>query len=150
MTPPPGLLAHCHTVKELGDYYPTVFPGEILDDYLEWIKNLGGITHLDTIDINELWFQQDGASCHSTAETLTLLHVRFANRLISFRGNQNLPAKSSDLTPYDFFLRGFVKSQMYERKPYTITDLKEKIQIQSAKRKFDNEIHFVLFKFVSF
>lgn len=45
--------------------------------------------HLDIININELWFQQDRAPCHSAAETLTLLHERFPNRLISFRGDQN-------------------------------------------------------------
>lgn len=37
---PPSLLAHCHTVKEVGDYCPTVLLGEILDDSLNFFLQI--------------------------------------------------------------------------------------------------------------
>jgi hypothetical protein len=47
------------------------------------------------------WHQQDGATCHTSNETMTLLKQFFDDRIIS----KNLwPHRSPDLTPTDFFL----------------------------------------------
>jgi len=61
---------------------------------------------LDQVYIDNVWFQQDGATCFSSRETITLLREKFPNRLISLRGDQSYPPRSCDLTPYDFFLIG--------------------------------------------
>jgi hypothetical protein len=49
-------------------------------------------------------------------------------RVISRNGAQNWPSRSCDLTPYDFFLWGFVKSRVYANKPQTIPEFKAVIR----------------------
>lgn len=39
----------------------------------------------------------------------------------------NWPARSCDLTPLDFFLWGYVKSQVYKNNPQSIPKLKDEI-----------------------
>ncbi|GFU80284.1 uncharacterized protein TNCV_3520611 [Trichonephila clavipes] len=61
----------------------------------------------------ELWFQQDGATCHTARATIDLLKDTFGDRLISRFGPVNWPPRSCDLTPLDYFLWGYVKSLIY-------------------------------------
>ncbi|XP_054287822.1 neuroligin-4, X-linked-like [Macrosteles quadrilineatus] len=51
----------------------------------------------------------------------------FGERIISFRGSVNWPPRSCDITPTDFFLWGYVKSQVYADKPQTLNDLEANI-----------------------
>jgi hypothetical protein len=83
---------------------------------------------LDGMDMEDMWFQQDGASCHIARETTELLRENFRGRVISRNGDQNWPPRSCDLTPCDFFLWGFVKSRVYANKPQTIPELKVEIR----------------------
>jgi hypothetical protein len=83
---------------------------------------------LGGMDMENMWFQQDGATCHSARETAELLREKFPGRVISRNGNQNWPPRSCDLTPCDFFLWGFVKSPVYANKPQTIPELKAEIR----------------------
>ncbi|GFX30903.1 transposable element Tc3 transposase [Trichonephila clavipes] len=66
---------------------------------------------------NELWFQQDGATCHTARAPIDLLKDTFGDRLISRFGPVNWPPRSCDLTPLDYFLWGYVKSLVYADKP---------------------------------
>ncbi|KAK9510942.1 hypothetical protein O3M35_005613 [Rhynocoris fuscipes] len=68
---------------------------------------------LDDIDVANMWFQQDGATCHTARETLQLMHETFPGRVLSRFGDQNWPPRSCDLTPLDFFLWGYLKSQRH-------------------------------------
>ena len=52
-----------------------------------------------------MWFQQDGATCHSTRANLALLQETFPGRVISRRGDIKCPPRSYNLTPLDFFGR---------------------------------------------
>ena len=61
-------------------------------------------------DMVNMWFQQDGATCHTAAETINLLKTKFGNAIISKNGPVNWPPRSCDLTPLDFFLWGYIKS----------------------------------------
>lgn len=72
---------------------------------------------LDYIDTEEMWFQQDGATCHTSGTTIALLCETFDGRLISLRGDQQWPPRSRDLTPCDFFIWGFIISLIYTNKP---------------------------------
>lgn len=75
------------------------------------------------LEVNERysWFQQDGATCHTSNETMDMLEAFFGDRLIS----KNLwPPRSPDLTIPDFFLWGYLKDKVYEGDPQTIDDLK--------------------------
>lgn len=82
---------------------------------------------LEGMDINRMWFQQDGATCHTARQTIHLLQEKFGHRILSRNGDQNWPARSCDLTPLDFFLWGYVKSVVYENKPRNTQELKEEI-----------------------
>ncbi|GFY33452.1 DUF4817 domain-containing protein [Trichonephila clavipes] len=78
------------------------------------------LPELNNHDAQKLWFQQDGATCHTARATIDLLKDTFGDRLISRFGPVNWPPRSCDLTPLDYFLWGYVKSLVYEDKPQTL------------------------------
>ncbi|XP_050310837.1 uncharacterized protein LOC126747933 [Anthonomus grandis grandis] len=82
---------------------------------------------LDDMDLTDIWFQQDGATCHTARATLDLLHEKFNGFIISRGGDVHWPPRSCDITPLDFFLWGYVKSQVYADKPETIAALRANI-----------------------
>ncbi|GFW96837.1 uncharacterized protein TNCV_2159731 [Trichonephila clavipes] len=61
------------------------------------------IPELNNQDVQELWFQQDGATCHTARATIDLLNDTLGDRLISRFGPVNWPPRSCDLTPLDYF-----------------------------------------------
>ncbi|GFV71285.1 uncharacterized protein TNCV_406661 [Trichonephila clavipes] len=76
----------------------------------------------------ELWFQKDGATCHTARATIDLLKDTFGDRLISRFGPVNWPPRSCDLTPLDYFLWGYAKSLVYADKPQTLDHLEDNIR----------------------
>ena len=92
----------------------------MLEDYL-WLE-------LDELDINDMWFQQDGATSHTARVTIDLLEGKFCERVVSRNGSVEWPPRSCDLTPLDFFLWGHIKSLVYANKPATLDHLKDKCQ----------------------
>ncbi|GFT96288.1 uncharacterized protein TNCV_3907201 [Trichonephila clavipes] len=86
------------------------------------------IPELNNHDVQELWFQQDGATYPTARATINLLKDTFGDRLISRFGPVNWPPSSSDLTPLDYFLWGYVKSLVYADKPQTPDHLKDNIR----------------------
>ncbi|GFX74207.1 putative transposable element [Trichonephila clavipes] len=78
------------------------------------------IPELNNNDVQELWFQQYGATCHTARATIDLLKDTFGDRLISRFGPVNWPARSCD----DL---GYVKSLVYADKPQTLDHLKDNI-----------------------
>ena len=96
----------------------------MLKDYL-WPE-------LDELDINDMWFQPDGATSHTARVTIDLLKGKFGERVISRNGPVKWPPRSCDLTPLDFFLWGLIKSLVYANKPVTLEDLKDNIQREIA------------------
>ncbi|GFW34872.1 uncharacterized protein TNCV_978101 [Trichonephila clavipes] len=83
------------------------------------------IPELNNHDVQELWFQQDGATCHTARATIYLLKDTLGDRLISRFGPVNWPPRSCDLTPLDYFLWGYVKSLVYADKPQTLDHLED-------------------------
>ncbi|GFX66783.1 uncharacterized protein TNCV_3048811 [Trichonephila clavipes] len=79
-------------------------------------------------DCLELWFQQDGVTCHTARATIDLLKDTFGDRLISRFGPVNWPPRSCDLTSLDYFLWGYVKSLVYADKPQTLDHLEDNIR----------------------
>ncbi|GFX55858.1 hypothetical protein TNCV_1427201 [Trichonephila clavipes] len=94
------------------------------DRYRAMITNFF-IPELNNHDVQELWFQQDGATCHTARATIDLLKDTFGERLISRFGPVNWPPRSCDLTPIDYFLWGYVKSLVYADKPQTLDHLED-------------------------
>ncbi|GFU45204.1 uncharacterized protein TNCV_4236311 [Trichonephila clavipes] len=97
------------------------------DRYRAMITNFF-IPELNNHDVQELWFQQDGATCHTARATIDLLKDTFSDRLISRFGPVNWPPRSCDLTPLDYFLWGYVKSLVYADKPQTLDHLEDNIR----------------------
>ncbi|GFV25620.1 hypothetical protein TNCV_4017542 [Trichonephila clavipes] len=97
------------------------------DRYRALITNFF-IPELNNHDVQELWFQQDGATCHTARATIDLLKDTFGDRLISRFGPVNWPPRSCDLTPLDYFLWGYVKSLVYADKPQTLDHLEDNIR----------------------
>ena len=80
-------------------------------------------------DMDDIWFQQDGATCHTANVTIDLLRTVFENRIISRNSDVNWPPRSCDLTPLDYFLWGAVKDKCYANHPETIEALKHEIEV---------------------
>ncbi|GFT50507.1 uncharacterized protein TNCV_551261 [Trichonephila clavipes] len=97
------------------------------DRYRAMITNFF-IPELNNHDVQKLWFQQDGAKCHTARATIYLLKGTFGDRLISRFGPVNCPPRSCDLTPLDYFLWGYVKSLVYAVKPQTLNHLEDNIR----------------------
>ncbi|GFV59910.1 guanylate cyclase 32E [Trichonephila clavipes] len=88
------------------------------DRYRAMITNFF-IPELNNHDVQELWFRQDGATCHTARATI---------RLFFHFGPVNWPPRSCDLTPLDYFLWGYVKSLVYVDKPQTLDHLEDNIR----------------------
>ncbi|CAH1992908.1 unnamed protein product [Acanthoscelides obtectus] len=85
------------------------------------------LPQLEGMDMDDVYFQQDGATCHTTNVNIHRLQSFFGDRVISRRGNVPWPPRSCDLTPLDFFLWGYLKSKVYVNKPATLQELKNNI-----------------------
>ncbi|GFV30322.1 putative transposable element [Trichonephila clavipes] len=97
------------------------------DRYRAMIANFF-IPELNNHDVQELWFQQDGATCHTARAPIDLLKDTLGDRLISRFGPVNWPPRSCDLTPLDYFLWGYVKSLVYADKPKMLDHLEDNIR----------------------
>ena len=75
----------------------------------------------------EQWFQQDGATPHTSNDSLNWLRQFFPNHLISRRCDPEWAPHSPDLNPPDFYLWGYLKDNVYTNNPQTIPDLKAAI-----------------------
>ena len=61
-------------------------------------------TKIEEEDIDNFWFQQDGATSHTAEATLDVLRPVFEDRIISLRADVIWPPRSCDLTPLDYYL----------------------------------------------
>ncbi|GFW67058.1 uncharacterized protein TNCV_4030782 [Trichonephila clavipes] len=104
------------------------------DRYRAMITNFF-IPELNNHDVQELWFQQDGATCHTARATIDLLKDTFGDRLISRFGSVNWRPRSCDITPLDYFLWDYVKSSVYANKPQTPDHLEDNIRRVIADRR---------------
>ena len=73
------------------------------------------------------WFQHDGATPHTSNESLAWLQQRFPDRLISRRCDTRWSSHSPDLNLPYFYLWGYLKDRVYGNNPQTILDLKAAI-----------------------
>ncbi|GFX76475.1 putative transposase [Trichonephila clavipes] len=97
------------------------------DRYSAMITNFFN-SELNNHDVQELWFQQDGVTCHTARATIDLLKDTFGGRLISRLGPVNWPPRSWDLTPLDYFLWRYAKSLFYADMPQTFDHLEDNIR----------------------
>ena len=74
------------------------------------------------------WFQQDGATAHTSLRAREWLTNQFGNKIISHHMESPWSARSPDLSPLDYFLWGYVKENVFKRQPADIEILKEIVQ----------------------
>lgn len=82
---------------------------------------------LSNDQMEEVYFQQDGAPPHYSRSVRQYLDEVFPDRWIGRRGAIEWPTRSPDLTPLDFFLWGYLKSKVYTTKPQSIDKLRARI-----------------------
>ena len=70
------------------------------------------------------WFQQNGATAHTSGRSMHLLKEFFGDRIIS---KDVWPPRSPDLNPPDFYLWGAAKSAVYRDRSLTLDDLQAAI-----------------------
>lgn len=87
------------------------------EGYLAMIRNFLW-AKLEQLDVEELWFLQDGATSHPANKTIALLAGEFSHGSIISRNIPfNWPARSCDLTSMDLLLWGYLKSFVYRNTP---------------------------------
>ena len=79
-------------------------------------------------NLNDFYFQQDGALSHYSRRVREYLDEKFSSAWIGRRGPIDWPARSPDLTPMDFFFWGVLKDKVYSRKPRSAEELKNYIR----------------------
>ena len=103
----------------------------ILDDlmtgknYLDFLQN-GLPEQLDDVPLATriaIYFQHDGAPSHYARHVVQNLNDTFPNRWIGRGITINWPPRSPDLTPLDFCLRIWMKTEVYRRKVYKRDEL---------------------------
>jgi len=84
------------------------------------------------VNIEEMWFQEDGATAHTARASMTVVRQMFPQHVVSRFGDAPWPTCSPHLSACDFFLWGYLKSKVYVRKARTLDDLKVSIREEIA------------------
>ena len=92
-------------------------------------------TKTEEEDIGNIWFQQDGATCHIAEATLDVMRPVFEDHIISRRADVVLPPRSCNLTPLDYYLWCAGKDKCCADKPETMNALKDNIREAIGKIK---------------
>jgi len=105
----------------------------ISERYVEMLRNFLR-PQLQSLRVNmeEMWFQQDGATAHMARASMTVVRQMFPQHVVSRFGDVTWPPRSPDLSACNFFLWGYLKSKVYVRKPHTVDDLKVSIREEIA------------------
>ncbi|KAJ4449805.1 hypothetical protein ANN_01211 [Periplaneta americana] len=115
-----GVLCAISAQRIVGPIFfnQTVNTAEYRPIFMEFVEQL------DDVELSQGYFQQDGATCHTSNESMELIASFFDDRIIS----RNLwPPRSPDLTTPDFFLWSYLKDRVYATRPQTLDDLKHNI-----------------------
>ena len=87
--------------------------------YMEIFNTI--VNQLNDRELSIGYFQQDGATSHTSHASMAEIQSFFGERVIS---KGLWPPRSPDLTPPDYFLWGYLKGRVYLNKPRTIGALK--------------------------
>ena len=103
------------------------------ENYLQLLNKYVYPYIVSQFSAHDLIFQQDGTRPYFTKEVREDLNKHLPKKWIGRRGPIEWPPKSQDLTPMNFFLWGYLKNQVYNKKVYvkklrTVEDLKIRIQ----------------------
>lgn len=85
------------------------------------------VNELHDDELQQGFFQQDGASAHSARETIEDLQQYYADRLISRNTPIEWPPRSCDLTPLDFFVWPYLKNSIFKTPINNLEELTRRI-----------------------
>ena len=82
-------------------------------------------------------FQQDGAPAYFAKTVRSWLNNKFNDRWVGRGGLISWAPRSLDLSPLDFFLWGYIRTNIYKTRIKDFNDLKTRIteEIQSIEKK---------------
>jgi hypothetical protein len=81
---------------------------------------------------NDFGFQQYRVRTHTAHYSHTILQEMFSGRLIFLWENVTWLFCSPDLSPCNYFLRGYLKSEVFKHQPRTIEQPKDAIRQEIA------------------
>jgi hypothetical protein len=116
-------ISRCRIVGPVFFFHDTLNTARYLQIFNEFVNQI------DDYEVQNGYFQQDGATYHTSHESMTEIRSFFGDRIIS---KDLWPPRSPDLTPPDFFLWGALKGKEYVNKPRTIQKLETNIRREVA------------------
>lgn len=114
-------------ISVTGDNYRTMLREQVLPDIEREFGSL-----------DDLYFQQDGASPHTCKDSIEFLKTKFGDRIISATWPtckkpidwfSDWPARSPDLNPLDFCIWGLMKTRIAKKEPKTMDELIDLIRL---------------------
>lgn len=107
---------------------------------------------MDELPLQErqcIYFQQDGATCHSTLNVREYLEHMFHGKVIHRYSDLFWPARSPDLTPLDYFLWGYLKQNVYKKAPFQDVNHLERVILATCQEISSQMIRNVLREFAN-
>ena len=98
------------------------------DNYLRMLQEFCVPKLSAVANMQQVIFQQDGAPVHYLSEVCAFLDEQFPDRWNGRHGPMKWAPRSPDLTPCDFFLWGYIKSNVYGTRPRDLSMLVEHIR----------------------
>ena len=120
--------------------WAAVIDGRVLLHWFDSNTSVNGKTYLNMLENvmwtavrhqatrRGYWFQQDGASVHTTVATRNWLSERFPNRVISRLTDRHWPARSPDLSPLDYWFWSVALAELSKNKITSLQELKQTVQ----------------------
>jgi hypothetical protein len=117
-----------------------VIQGRIIIHWFDNNNSVNGDTYLDMLKTvvwpqvrgvatrRNLWFQQDGATVHTTIRAREWLSQKFGTRVISRLTDHPWPAKSPDLSPLDYWFWNVAMAEVRRAPPTTLAELKNLVE----------------------
>lgn len=75
------------------------------------VRRLQFLPKIKNLDLTDIWFQEDGATCNTIREAVAQFRYEFSEQFISRLGTINWPRRLFDLTHFEYFLWDYVKDQ---------------------------------------
>jgi hypothetical protein len=97
------------------------------ESYVEMLQDYFQPAIADWPDLNDFWYQHDGAPDHYSRIAREYLDEMLPGRWMGRRGPVQWPPRSLDLSPPDLFAWVVVKNAVYSKKPTSIDQLQNDI-----------------------
>lgn len=96
---------------------------------------------------NSFHIQPGGAPPHYAAPVRQYLNLEYLGRWIGRSGPMEWPARSPDVNPLDFFLRGHLKSKIFLTHPKNLDELRQQltpIMLNYVKNGFQARLYYCM------